>query len=208
MKLIIGLGNPGRSYKYNRHNVGSLLIDRLTKIWDIKIKRELITKSCLGKGRIEDRVVILARPFCFMNQAGETARLLLKKYDLNANKDMLVVFDDLDLELGRIRIRQSGGSGGHRGVESIIKSVGSSDFARLRIGIGRPQLTRKINQIHKKNKIVDYVLSNWRRDEKERLAEYLDKAADCCKAWITGGVEKAMGEFNPAPSRHPNLNSF
>jgi PTH1 family peptidyl-tRNA hydrolase len=188
MKLIVGLGNAGRAYKYSRHNVGFLLIDRLTKIWGIKIKPNLATRSYLGCGRIEDREVILARPHCFMNLSGQSVNLLLKKYDLNLRGDMLVVFDDLDLQWGDIRIRPKGSAGGHRGVGSIIKALGSSDFARLRIGIGRPR---------QKKRVVDYVLSSWTKDEKKQLSENLEQAADCCRTWVIQGISQAMNKFNP-----------
>jgi len=187
MKLIVGLGNPGRIYKYNRHNVGFLLIERLAKIWNIRIKRDLTTRSYLGRGRIEDREVVLARPNCFMNLSGQSVNLLLNKYDLNPQEEMLVVFDDLDLECGNIRIKPKGSAGGHRGVGSIIKILGSSDFARLRIGIGRP---------HPRREITDYVLSSWTRSERKQLSQNLERAADCCKTWVICGISKAMNKFN------------
>ena len=188
MRLIVGLGNPGRTYKYSRHNIGFLLIDRLSKRWGIKINRDITTKSCLGRGRIEGREVILARPLCFMNLSGHSVKLILAKFNLNPGENMLVVFDDLDLEWGKIRIRRRGGSGGHKGVESIIKALGSSDFTRLRIGIDRPT---------QKKKVVDYVLSNWTKKEKGQLSGYLERAADCCKTWAILGINKAMDKFNP-----------
>jgi len=187
MRLIVGLGNPGGAYKYNRHNVGFLLIDRLTKDWQIKIKRDLTTRSYWGRGKIEDREVILARPYCFMNLSGQAVKLLLNKSGLNPQEDMLVVFDDLDLELGNLRIRPKGSAGGHKGASSIIKTLGSSDFARLRIGIGRPS---------PKKEVVDYVLGNWTQKERNQLIENLERAADCCKAWVTSGISKAMNKFN------------
>jgi PTH1 family peptidyl-tRNA hydrolase len=188
MRLIVGLGNPGRIYKYSRHNIGFLLIDRLTKRWGIKIKPDLTTRSCVGRGSIEDREVILAYPLCFMNLVGHSIKLLLMKYDLKPQEDMLIACDDLDLEWGKIRIRPRGSSGGHKGVESIIKALGGSDFARLRIGIGRPR--------HKKE-VVDYVLNSWTRNEKKQLNGYLERAADCCETWIVGGINQAMNKFNP-----------
>jgi len=186
MKLIIGLGNPGRAYKYSRHNIGFLLIDKITKRWGIKIKRDLTTRSYLGKGKIENKEVILARPLYFMNLSGQGVNLLLKKYDLST-EDMLVAVDDLDLEWGEIRIRPKGSSGGHKGIESIIKTLDSSDFARLRIGIGRPR---------RKQEVIDYVLSSWTRKEKNELGAYLERAADCCKTWVIWGINKAMSRFN------------
>lgn len=186
MKLIVGLGNPGRTYKYNRHNIGFLLIDRLSKNWRIKVKRDQRNRFRLGKGRVEDEEVILACPLCFMNLSGRCVELLLAKYCLNP-QHMLVVFDDLDLRWGEIRIKPRGGSGGHKGVESIVKILGSSDFPRLRIGIGRPG---------QKKKVIDYVLSSWTQRERNKLGGYLGRAAECCKTWVLGGIERAMNEFN------------
>lgn len=195
MKLIVGLGNPGRVYKYTRHNIGFLLIDRLHREWGIKVKKDIAVKSCLGKGSIDEEEVILASPLCFMNLAGHSVKLLLKKYNLQL-KDILVVFDDLDLVWGKIRIRPSGSSGGHKGVESIIKALGSSDFARLRIGINRPVLGKKLTRNTRDREIMDYVLSNWTRRERAQLDINLEQAADCCKTWAVSGINKAMNKFN------------
>ena len=173
MKLIVGLGNPGRIYKYSRHNIGSLLIVKLAKKWGIKIKRDFTIRSCLGMGRIEDKEVILAYPLCFMNLVGQSIQLLLRKYKLNARDDVLVVLDDLDLELGKIRIRSRGSSGGHKGIKSIINVLGYSDFARLRIGIGRPQRSKQLSRQHQKKEVVDYVLGSWTRKERDRLDDSL-----------------------------------
>ena len=197
MKLIVGLGNPGRIYKYSRHNIGYLLIDRLSKMWSIKIKRDLATKSCWGEGRVEDKEVILARPLCFMNLVGHPISLLLKKYGLKPQEDMLVVLDDLDLEWGKIRIRSKGSSGGHNGIKSIINVLGSSDFARLRIGIGRPRTSKGLCKIRYDKSVVDYVLSSWTHREKDQLSECLERGVDCCETWVIWGINKAMNKFNP-----------
>ena len=186
MKLIIGLGNPGRSYKDNRHNVGSLLIDRLAKREGIQIKRMASVSSYLGKVRFKNKIVILARPVSYMNLSGRAVRLLMKRYKIEP-KDLLVLIDDLNLELGKIRIKPKGSSGGHKGIESIIDMLGSCNFARLRVGIDRPR--------HKKA-VSDYVLGNWTQKQKKELSGYLDRAVDCCRTWIISGTEKAMNEFN------------
>lgn len=184
--MIVGLGNPGRTYKYNRHNIGFLLVDRLGKDWRIKLKRDLAKRIRLGRGSVEDKEVILACPLCFMNLSGHCVELLLAKYCLNP-KHMLVVFDDLDLRWGEIRIKSKGGSGGHKGVESIVRALGSSDFARLRIGIGRPR---------QKKEVIDYVLSSWTQRERKKIGRCLERAAQCCKMWAIEGIDKAMNEFN------------
>ena len=187
MKLIVGLGNPGRVYKYSRHNIGFLLIDRLTKAWGIRIKADSSTRSYQGCGRIQNKEVILARPRCFMNLSGGAVNLLLKKYELNPQEDLLVVFDDLDLPWGNIRIKRRGSAGGHRGVDSIIKALGSSDFARLRVGIGRPG---------EKKRVIDYVLSSFTKIERKQLSENLEQVADCCQTWVIQGISQAMNKFN------------
>ncbi|MFH1338976.1 MAG: aminoacyl-tRNA hydrolase [Candidatus Omnitrophota bacterium] len=188
MKLIVGLGNPGMAYKYSRHNVGFLIIDKIAKDWSIKIRTDTSIKSSLGKGAIEDGEVILAKPLCFMNRSGQPVKSILKKTGLNL-KDMLLVFDDLDLEWGKIRVRPYGGSGGHKGVKSIIDALGGSDFSRLRFGIGRPG---------KKSEVVDYVLNRWSNKEKKELEEYLQRAAECCRTWVVSGISEAMNKFNQA----------
>ncbi|MBU0549626.1 MAG: aminoacyl-tRNA hydrolase [Candidatus Omnitrophica bacterium] len=186
MKLIVGLGNPGRIYKYCRHNIGFLVIDKLAKGWGIKIKPETRIKACLGRGCIEGKEVVLAKPLSFMNLSGYPVNLLFKKYNFKP-QDMLVVFDDLDLDWGKIRLRTRGGSGGHKGVESIIQTLSSRDFPRLRFGIGRPK---------SKPGVSDYVLSRWTSREKKELAGYLETVADCCTTWMACGINKAMNKFN------------
>ena len=203
MRLIVGLGNPGRTYRYTRHNVGFLLIDFLAKRWGVKIKRDLCIQASFGKGVVQDTEVILACPLCFMNRAGYSVNLMLRKYNLNPQEDMLVAFDDLDLEFGKIRIKPKGTSGGHRGVESIIKVLGCSDFARLRMGIGRPPpLAKTVSPSKRDKEVIGYVLSNWAPEETELLSEYLERAADCCSAWVICGMKKAMDKFNSMPIRH------
>ena len=186
MRLIIGLGNPGRNYRYSRHNIGFLIIDRLAEDFGIKIKLDAKAKSYIGKGTIAGKQVILAKPLWYMNLSGVAVKLLLKRYKLNI-QDLLVAFDDLDLEYGKLRIKPSGGSGGHKGVESIRDYLNSSDFVRLRLGIGR----RK-----RKSEVSNYVLNKWNQRQKRQLNEYLERASACCKAWVACGIDKAMNEFN------------
>ncbi len=197
VKLIVGLGNPGRAYKYSRHNMGFLAIDRLTKRWDIKIRRDVTTSAYLGEGRLIDiGLVVLAKPICFMNLSGNSISLLLKKYSLNIERDMLVICDDLDLEWGQIRLKPSGGSAGHKGIKSIIDILKRSDFARLRIGIGRPSTSKRLSCAQRREMVTDYVLSVMTRQERSRLQECLDSVVDCCQAWAVSGINKAMSKFN------------
>ena len=137
MKLIVGLGNPGRIYKYSRHNVGLLLINRLTKDWGIKLRLDSFTKSRLGRGKIGEKEVVLACPLSFMNLSGEVVRPFMEEYETKL-EDLIIIYDDIHIPAGTIRIRQKGSAGGHNGLQSIIDHLGSSDFPRLRIGIQPP----------------------------------------------------------------------
>ncbi|MFH1678799.1 MAG: aminoacyl-tRNA hydrolase [Candidatus Omnitrophota bacterium] len=186
MKLIVGLGNPGRTYKYSRHNIGFLVIERLAENLNIKMKLCAAMKIYLGRGRARGEEVILVKPLTFMNLSGQSVNLLFKKYDFGL-EDVLVVFDDVDLGWGKIRIRPKGSAGGHKGVKSIIDTLGSSNFARLRFGIGRPEF---------KAEVSDYVLSRWSKEEKKELAGCLNRAADCCENWVISGIDKSMDKFN------------
>jgi len=186
MKLIIGLGNPGRFYSESRHNFGALVVRALAKKHKIALKRDSDTFSLSGRGKIAGCDVVLAVPFTFMNLSGKVAAALLKKYKLHL-KDILIVCDDLDLELVRIRIKDSGSSGGHRGLKSIIGALKTEGFSRLRIGIGRPAPNLDVS---------DYVLSSFDRADKQRLKDSLKNATECCKLWISEGITKTMNIFN------------
>lgn len=202
MKLIIGLGNPGRIYVDSRHNIGFSLIKTLSRIYKIPLKKDNHTFSLSGKGRIEGKNLILALPLTFMNLSGIAVSTLLEKYKIDLPRpagevwgleNLLVVCDDLDLGLGRMKIKSSGSSGGHQGLKSIINSLGTQEFCRLRIGIGRP--------LNKNIDTVDYVLSSFTRKEKEEIKEVIEKACDCCRVWITKGIAESMNIFNPAPPK-------
>ena len=196
MKLIVGLGNPGQLYKYNRHNIGFLLIDRLADSFGVKTRLDTGVKSSLVKVRIKKEDVILARPLCYMNLSGEPVALLVKKYHIEFKRDLLVLFDDLDLDWGRIRIKPRGSSGGHKGVESIIKALGSSEFASLRIGISKPRYPATQYTKLQKKKVIAHVLSNLGGKQRKELNEYLGRACDCCEAWVISGIDQAMNQFN------------
>jgi PTH1 family peptidyl-tRNA hydrolase len=184
MKLIVGLGNPGRLYIDSRHNIGFSVIKALAKIYKISLKKGNLSLS--GKAEIGSQNVILAMPLTFMNLSGTAVAGLLKKYRIDL-ANLLVVCDDLDLEFGRLKLRPSGSSGGHRGLKSIIDCIGSQGFVRLRIGIGRP-----FQDIH----ASDYVLSPFTRKEKEQVRQIIEKAGACCQSWVTKGVTETMNIFN------------
>lgn len=198
MKLIVGLGNPGRIYANSRHNIGSLVVKNLSQVYKIPLKRNQATFSLDGRGRLEGCDVVLAVPLTFMNLSGSAISLLLKKHKIGLPRSgakkrgvdgLLIVCDDLDLEFGRIKIKASGSSGGQRGLKSIIDSLGTQAFCRLRIGIGRPATTNDADA-------AEYVLSPFTKKEKEQLKEITQRAISCCRTWITEGIFQTMNIFN------------
>lgn len=189
MKLIVGLGNPGYIYADSRHNLGFSAVKALARRYRVSLKKDRFAQALSGRCKIEGEVVMLAMPLSFMNLAGPVVKALLKRYAVSPD-ELLVVLDDLDLEFGRIRLRRSGSSGGHRGLASVIESLGNFKFARLRIGIGRPQEELKTS---------DYVLSPFLRKEKQQLKETMEIACECCRAWVIFGIAEAMNKFNRVP---------
>lgn len=183
--LIIGLGNPGREYKDNRHNIGFMLIDRLAVRIDARgIK--LQSKAIVTSGFYEERKLILAKPQTYMNLSGQSVQGLLHFYKI-PSENLMVAHDDLDLPLGTIRIRPGGGAGGQRGMASTIERLGTKDFPRLRIGIGRPP---------GRMAPADYVLQNFSRAEMLIVSETLDRAANAVLTFMTEGLNAAMNRFN------------
>jgi PTH1 family peptidyl-tRNA hydrolase len=183
--LIIGLGNPGRDYRLNRHNIGFRAIDRLSKGWSIPLGN-VRNKALIGHGQLEEVKVILAKPQTFMNLSGQSVAPLLRFYKIPQEK-MLVIVDDLDLPLGTLRLRENGGSAGHKGMTSIIGQLGSNDFLRLRLGIGRPAGRLPVE---------DYVLQNFTEKEEELLSSLLDRSAEAVEVFINKGIKSAMTQFN------------
>jgi len=186
MKLIVGLGNPGKTYQGSRHNLGSLTVRTLIKRRKLTLKKDIRTLSLCGKITLGGERVMLAMPLVFMNVSGGAIKALLKRNRLGL-KDLLVVCDDLDLDFGRLKIKPGGSSGGHRGLDSISQAVNSREFTRLRLGIGRPRPNHQA---------ADYVLSCFSKEEQKQLKVVLEKACDCCESWVTQGLEKSMNIFN------------
>jgi len=186
MKLIVGLGNPGRLYADTRHNIGFTVVKALAKERGVSLKKEKSIPALSGVSQIERHKVLLAIPLSFMNLSGGSVRLLAEKYKV-APGDLLVVCDDLDLEFGRFKIRPHGSSGGHRGVASIIDALGRSEFCRLRIGIGRPPAERDA---------ADFVLSPFLKKEKASLPGIIARAGDCCSEWVVKGAAQVMNVYN------------
>ncbi len=184
MKLVIGLGNPGRKYQKTRHNLGFLVIDALAKEFKVKLNK-IKYDSLYGDGWI-DEAVILAEPMTFMNLSGKSVSKLIKKYKVDL-KDTIIIYDDLNLDLGVLKIKKSGSSGGHNGIKSIIEHLQSNCFPRIRLGIGRP------------NEVVDlsgYVLSNFKKEEKEKATKMMLESVDALKMIFKDGIDKAMTTYN------------
>lgn len=186
MKLVVGLGNPGREYEETRHNAGFLVVDYLAR-------EEGLSFGCsdfhadLARGRVAGQEVLLAKPQTYMDLSGLAVGALVRWYKLDPTADLLVVSDDLDLPLGRLRLRARGSHGGHRGLLSIINELGTSDFARLRIGIGRPGE-------HETAK--DKVLGVFPEEEGRILDEVIVAAAGAIRTWLVEGTEAAMNRYN------------
>lgn len=189
-RAVVGLGNPGASYAATRHNVGFRVVERVARRIGVARWRERGGARC-GIGSFRGLAVVLAEPSRYMNRSGEPVRALLAEHGLEPG-DCLVVHDDLDLELGRLQLKRGGGTAGHRGLDSIVEALGRADFPRLRVGIGRPPLGRDP---------VDYVLSEFEEDERERLEAALARAEEAVLAWLEVGTEAAMGRVNVRPRR-------
>ncbi len=185
MRVVVGLGNPGSSYARSRHNVGFWVLDALARRHRLRFsKREY--KSQVAAGKIADETVLLLKPQTYMNLSGEAVGRARRDLGLDPT-DFLVVYDDLDLALGRIRVKANGGSGGHHGVDSIIESLGSKAFPRVRVGIGRPA---------SKSANLDYLLDAMSAEEVETLEEAVESAADAAETVLRDGIAKAMSGFN------------
>ena len=183
--LLIGLGNPGREYRDNRHNVGFMLIDRLAVRLDAH-GMKVQSKAIVTTASYQERRLILAKPQTYMNLSGNSAQGLLNFYKLPM-ENMLIAHDDLDIPFGTLRIRPKGGPGGQGGMASTIEKLGTNGFARLRIGIGRPP---------GRMDPAAYVLQDFSRDEMRVLSEIIDRAADAALEFVMNGVNAAMNKYN------------
>lgn len=183
--LIVGLGNPGREYKDNRHNIGFMLIDRLSVRLNARMSR-VQAKALVGSVNHEGNKIILAKPQTYMNLSGQSIQGLARFYKLPL-ENMIVAHDDLDLPFGTIRIRPGGGPGGQRGIASTIERLGTKDFRRLRIGIGRPP---------GRMDPAAYVLQDFAKADQNLLSEILDHAANATLTFIAEGLDAAMNKFN------------
>ncbi len=187
MYIIAGLGNPGREYEGTRHNVGFMALDQLADRLGIEIG-EKAHRALIGKGRIEGNRVLLVKPQTYMNRSGESLRQVLDYYKEEPSS-LIVVYDDISLDPGAIRIRGKGSAGGHNGVKSIIAHLGTQEFARIRIGVGAkpPRMD-----------LADYVLGHFSGDDMRRIEEACRDGAAAAAVMITEGIETAMNRFNGA----------
>ena len=186
--MIVGLGNPGLIYAGSRHNIGFAVLKSLANSLKINFKRDSSVSALVVKDKLFQQDVVLALPQIYMNLSGIAVVALLKKFKVDG-KDLLVVCDDLDLELGKIKIRPQGSSGGQRGMESIIERLGTQDFCRLRIGIGRPKSSGSQDT-------AKYVLSGFLRKEKAAVKQIEEDAVNCCMSWVENGIVQTMNIFN------------
>lgn len=193
MKLIVGLGNPGRTYAHNRHNIGFRCLNHLSKVHSIPVKKHQC-QSRVGVGKIAEVDVVLAKPQTFVNNSGKAVSLLMHSYKVLLS-DLIIIYDDLDLPLGKIRLRQGGSSGGHKGIESIISALGSQDFSRIRVGIGRP-IQPDGTPATGEEAIIDYVLSDFTPIQEEMIKPVISEVADAVYCILTDGIETAMNRFN------------
>jgi peptidyl-tRNA hydrolase, PTH1 family len=182
-RIIVGLGNPGGEYQGTRHNVGFVIIDVLSQRHHIQVKSRR-GKAMIGEGVIAGQPVILTKPYTFMNLSGQAVADLVRRYHLSP-ADVLVICDDVNLPLGRLRLRASGSAGGHNGLKSIIQSLQSMEFPRVRIGIGSPR-----------GEMVDYVLSKFHRNEQPAVQDAVSRAADAVEIILAEGMDRAMNSFN------------
>lgn len=183
--LIVGLGNPGRKYSRNRHNTGFMTIDRAAERHGIRFGK-LQSKAAVATGRMAGRNVLLAKPQGYMNNSGQPVRSLVDFYKIPVDR-LIVVYDDLDLPSGTVRLRPEGGSGGQNGMRDVIQHLGTREFARLRMGIGRPP---------GRMDPVDYVLQDFSKDEWEVMQVALDTAVDALETWLADGIQLAMSRYN------------
>jgi len=185
MRIIVGLGNPGEKYRATRHNIGWDTITRISDNYGIPLN-QMKHKAICGTGFIEGEKVILAQPVTYMNLSGESVRELVDFYKVSP-EDIIIIYDDIDLDVGQLRIRKKGSAGGHNGIKSIISHLGTDEFPRIRIGVGAKP---------KDWDLADYVLSRFKDEEEAVIRQALKDASDACRLIITSGIDAAMNKYN------------
>ena len=189
MKLIVGLGNPGIEYQFTPHNMGFLAVDRIAEQYGARVSNRQC-RALTGKAVIAEQAVLLAKPETYMNLSGMSVRELVREHEVDPTRDLIVIYDELGLPLGAIRIRQRGGSAGHNGMESIIGALGSDEFVRVRLGIAPD---------HPVEDGARYVLGQFKKAQYVAVDQALDTAAEAVKVILTEGVAMAMSRFNRRP---------
>ena len=184
MKLIAGLGNVGDKYCFTRHNAGFMVLDRWSYSDNFSFKQESKLKSFIAKVKVGAEDIVFVKPTTFMNLSGEAVRAVMDYYKIGV-EDIIIIYDDIALDAGKIRLRASGSDGGHNGIKSIIKHIGTDKFNRIKVGIG-PQIGPSEH----------YVLQNFSKEQMEILKEVLDKTIEATKCLINEGIDKAQNKFN------------
>ena len=183
MKLIVGLGNPGKKYEHTRHNMGFDVVDLFSELAQIDIDKEAF-KGLVGRGKVFDEDIYILKPQTYMNLSGESVREIVNYFKIDL-QDIIVIYDDMALEPGKIRLRAAGSSGGHKGMQNIIEQLGSEDIKRIRIGIGEPEFDT-----------IDYVLSKPLKEERPLIDEAIKNAVDALKEALKENFDKAMTNYN------------
>jgi PTH1 family peptidyl-tRNA hydrolase len=185
---VVGLGNPGLKYEFTRHNIGFRIVDSLARDMGTEFKKVKSYYSLISRGTINNYKAMLVKPQTFMNLSGRAVSKIISYYKIPL-QDLLIVYDDLNLELGQVRIRKKGSAGGHKGIESIVQYLHSEEIPRLRIGIGNPSANFNFD-------CVSYVLSNFNNDEKDKIKGVIQLSTEAIKTVIEDGFEKAMRKYN------------
>ena len=193
MKLIVGLGNPGRTYAHNRHNIGFMCLRHFARTQGIRLDKKQ-GQARTGTGKVSGSEVIVARPQTHMNLSGQAVSRLVNRFKISPD-DLFVIHDDLDLPPGRIRLRRGGSSGGHNGIDSIITRLGSADFIRIRVGIGRPPLVEGSAR-NKEAEIIDYVLSDFTSEELKTMNKVIPEVSEAILCLLGEGLITAMNKYN------------
>ena len=192
VRLIAGLGNPGIKYTGNRHNIGFMCVDRFAHDNNLSFTRSN-SRAKIAEGRIAGHDIVIAKPQTFMNNSGESVGRLVRKFKVKFD-NLIIVHDDLDLPLGKIRIRLGGSSGGHKGINSIVQHIGNQEFIRVRVGIGRPngQETHENGE----DDVINHVLGDFTAEEKTIMQEVIPCVSEALQCLLTDGLTEAMNKYN------------
>ena len=184
--LIVGLGNPGEKYAHTRHNAGFEVMSRLEEYYGVKLRKKLLLQGMTAEVTDGETKVVLCEPLTFMNRSGDCVKKLLNRFKV-PQEQMIVIYDDIDLPPGKVRVRRNGGPGTHNGMRSIAGQLGKTDFPRIRVGTGdRPA----------GEDLAAWVLGHWKAEDREIMEAAFDRAAECARLWVREGIDKAMQTGN------------